>query len=170
MTVYIQFDDVVVDLAGQPPVDETLLEQAAQAALAKAARLTTQAALAAQDVQQEIQALTLVLTGDEAIQELNRQYLGVDSPTDVLSFPAGEVDPETQEFYLGDVILSYPRAQAQAAAAGHPLEAELQLLTVHGVLHLLGYDHAEREEKDQMWSEQDQILTALGCPARPPVD
>jgi probable rRNA maturation factor len=168
MTVYIQFDDVVLDLNGQPPVEETLLEQAARAALTNRAVLTTQAALAAHPP--EAQALTLVLTGDEAIQELNRQYLGFDSPTDVLSFPAGEVDPETQEFYLGDVILSYPRAQAQAAAAGHPLEAELQLLTVHGVLHLLGYDHAERQEKDLMWSEQDRILTILGCPARPPVD
>ena len=74
-------------------------------------------------------------------------YLGIDGPTDVLSFPASEMDPETGVHYIGDILISIPRAQAQADAAGHPLEAEVQLLVVHGVLHLLGHDHAQAEEK-----------------------
>lgn len=98
--------------------------------------------------------LTLVVSDDDAIRELNRNFLGNDSPTDVLSFPANEMDPETGRRYLGDVIISLPRAREQAEGAGHPVEAELQLLVIHGVLHLLGYDHAEAEEKARMWAAQ----------------
>ena len=83
-------------------------------------------------------------------------------PTDVLSFPASETDPDTGASYIGDILISIPRAQAQADAAGHPLEAEVQLLVVHGVLHLLGYDHADAEEKALMWKAQAEILTGLG--------
>ena len=107
--------------------------------------------------------LSLVLTDDAQLRQLNRQYLGIDSPTDVLSFPAGETDPETDLIYLGDVLISYQRAQVQAAAGGHPVEDELQLLVVHGVLHLLGFDHAEETEKVKMWAEQSAILSQLGC-------
>ncbi len=106
--------------------------------------------------------LTIVLTDDAQLQALNRQYLGVDAPTDVLSFASGEPDPETGATYLGDVVLSVPQAQVQAAAAGHPLEAEVQLLVVHGVLHLLGYDHAEPEAKGRMWVAQAAALGRLG--------
>ncbi|MEW5870482.1 MAG: rRNA maturation RNase YbeY [Chloroflexota bacterium] len=106
--------------------------------------------------------VTLVLSDEAQLHELNRQFLGVDAPTDVLAFPAGEVDPDSQALYLGDVIISYPRAQAQAASAGHTLEAELQLLVVHGTLHLLGYDHASPEEKVAMWAVQADILHQLG--------
>lgn len=106
--------------------------------------------------------VTLVLSNEAQLHELNRQFLGVDAPTDVLAFPAGEVDPDSQALYLGDVIISYPRAQAQAAAAGHTLMAELQLLVVHGTLHLLGYDHASPEEKAAMWAAQAEILKQLG--------
>jgi probable rRNA maturation factor len=106
--------------------------------------------------------LTLVLTGDERLQALNKEFLGKDRPTDVLSFPAGEIDPDTGRRYLGDVLISVPRATEQAAAHGHPLESELQLLTVHGVLHLLGHDHAAAEEKARMWAAQSEILTGLG--------
>ena len=107
-------------------------------------------------------SLTLVLTGDEEIRALNRAYRGIDSATDVLSFPANEPDPETGALYLGDVILSLPRAAAQAARGGHSLEEELRLLVVHGVLHLLGYDHADPEEKAAMWRAQAEILQAQG--------
>jgi probable rRNA maturation factor len=106
--------------------------------------------------------LTVVLTDDAQLRQLNRQYLDVDAPTDVLSFPSGEADPETGETYLGDVILSIPRAQVQATAAGHNLEAEVQLLVVHGVLHLLGYDHAEARGKAEMWAAQERALNRLG--------
>ena len=106
--------------------------------------------------------LSIILTTDARLQELNLNYLGIDAPTDVLSFPASETDPETGERYIGDILISVPRAQAQAEAAGHPLEAEVQLLVVHGVLHLLGHDHAEAEEKARMWKAQAEILERLG--------
>lgn len=108
--------------------------------------------------------LTLVLTGDAQIQALDRDFLGKDAPTDVLSFPACETDPETSRRYLGDIIISVPRAEAQSIAAGHPLESELSLLVVHGVLHLLGHNHAAAEEKTRMWAAQSEILTRLGIP------
>jgi probable rRNA maturation factor len=106
--------------------------------------------------------ITIVLTDDRQLHELNRDFLGVDAPTDVLSFPASEEDPETGASYLGDILISIPRAAQQALAGGHPLEAEVQLLVVHGVLHLLGHDHAEAEEKALMWNEQAKVLERLG--------
>lgn len=112
--------------------------------------------------------LSIVITGDAEIQELNRQFMEVDAPTDVLSFPADELDPETGHAYLGDIIISYPRALAQARQGGHPIVQELQLLVVHGVLHLSGHDHAGDEEKAAMWSAQSEILTSLGNPLTNP--
>ena len=106
--------------------------------------------------------LTIVLTDDAQLHELNRDYLNIDAPTDVLSFPAFETDPETARRYLGDILISVPRAAQQAQTAGHALEAEVQLLAVHGTLHLLGYDHAEAEEKNRMWKAQAEILESLG--------
>ena len=106
--------------------------------------------------------LTILLTDDAQLQELNREYLGFDAPTDVLSFPASETDPETARRYLGDILVSVPRADEQAHAAAHTLAAEVQLLTVHGTLHLLGYDHAQAEEKARMWKAQSEILEGLG--------
>jgi probable rRNA maturation factor len=106
--------------------------------------------------------LGIVVGNDEFVRKLNQKYRQVDEPTDVLSFPAGEEDPDTADLYLGDVVISLPRAQEQAAAGGHSLEAELQLLVVHGTLHLLGYDHAEAIEKDVMQTSQDKILEQLG--------
>jgi probable rRNA maturation factor len=106
--------------------------------------------------------LSIILTDDARLHELNLNYLGVDAPTDVLSFPASETDPETGARYIGDILISIPRAQAQADAAGHSLEAEVQLLVVHGVLHLIGHDHAEAEDKARMWKAQTEILKQLG--------
>jgi len=106
--------------------------------------------------------LSIVITGVDQLQELNRQFLGIDAPTDVLSFPADEDDPDSGMRYLGDVLISYPRAAAQANSGGHPLQDELQLLVVHGVLHLLGYDHAEPAERARMWEVQAQALESLG--------
>jgi probable rRNA maturation factor len=106
--------------------------------------------------------MTIVLTDDAQLQELNREFLGVDAPTDVLSFPASESDPETGTSYLGDILISIPCATQQAQAAGHSVEAEVQLLVVHGTLHLMGYDHAEAEEKARMWSVQAEVLVRLG--------
>jgi probable rRNA maturation factor len=106
--------------------------------------------------------LTIVLTDDAQLHELNLEYLGVDAPTDVLSFPADEEDPETGVRYLGDILISIPRATQQAQAAGHPVEAEVQLLVVHGTLHLLGHDHAEAGEKARMWKAQAGVMSKLG--------
>jgi probable rRNA maturation factor len=125
-------------------------------------RLIERAAQAALTHQSADGDLTVVITDDARLHQLNREYLGVDAPTDVLSFPASETDPETGARYLGDVLISIPRADAQAKSAGHPLESEVQLLVVHGVLHLLGYDHAETGEKAKMWKAQSEILEALG--------
>jgi probable rRNA maturation factor len=129
------------------PFDIALLKQAARAAL---------------DHQSADGDLTIVLTDDEQLHHLNRDYLGVDAPTDVLSFPASETDPETGRRYLGDILLSVSRAETQASAAGHPLVDEARLLVVHGVLHLLGHDHAEAEEKAKMWKAQGEIMDRLG--------
>ncbi len=106
--------------------------------------------------------LTIVLGGDAQIRALNKEFLDNDAATDVLSFPAGETDPATGKLYLGDVIVSLERAGEQARERGHSLDDEVQLLVVHGVLHLLGYDHAEAEEKERMWAAQAEILVSLG--------
>lgn len=107
--------------------------------------------------------LSIVVDDDDYLHQLNLEFLKIDSPTDVLSFPVGEneVDPETGQPYLGDVIISYPRAAEQASTAGHTVTDEMQLLVVHGVLHLLGHDHAMQEEKAVMWAAQREILTNL---------
>ncbi len=131
------------------PFSTELLEQAAQVALTHQKESL--------DVE-----LSIVLTDDARLRELNREYLGVDAPTDVLSFPASETDPETGAHYIGDILISIPYATKSAAKAGHPLESEVQLLVVHGVLHLLGHDHEEAEEKAKMWKAQSEILTQLG--------
>ena len=106
--------------------------------------------------------MTIVIDEDQTIHQLNRDYLGIDTPTDVLSFYAHELDPDTGNIYLGDVIVSLPRAKVQAEIAGHSLEAEVLLLVIHGTLHLLGYDHDTCENKSEMWLAQQSILDQLG--------
>lgn len=107
--------------------------------------------------------LTIVISSDEQLQTLNRQFLGIDAPTDVLSFPAEDADPDTEGVYLGDILISYPQVLAQSTSGGHLILDEMQLLVVHGVLHLLGHDHAEIGEKEVMWAKQAEILQSLGC-------
>jgi probable rRNA maturation factor len=110
-------------------------------------------------------SLSILLADNDRLQELNRDFAGLDEPTDVLSFPVGEVDEMLASEladYLGDIAISVEKAERQAEKEGHPLPAELQLLTVHGVLHLLGYDHLEPAEKEVMWAAQQEILNALG--------
>jgi probable rRNA maturation factor len=107
--------------------------------------------------------VTLVITDDEAVAELNREYRDVDGPTDVLSFAAQEPTPgfvsaPEAAAYLGDIIIALPFTRQQAAGLGRPLADELRLLAVHGTLHLLGYDHAEPNEEAAMWARQDEIL------------
>lgn len=139
----------MIHIESEFPFPEKILERAAHAALEHESRSLDS-------------ELSIILTNDTRLHELNLNYLGVDAPTDVLSFPASETDPETGARYIGDILISIPRARAQADAAGHPLESEVQLLVVHGVLHLLGHDHAQPEEKARMWTAQAEILETLG--------
>lgn len=107
--------------------------------------------------------LSVVITSDEHIRQLNLQYLGIDAATDVLSFPAEEIDPETGNVYLGDILIAHPYVKDQAMTAGRALVDELQLLVVHGTLHLLGYDHEQETDRIRMWAAQAEILKKLGC-------
>ena len=118
-------------------------------------------------------SVAVVVTDDEAVQELNREYRGVDAPTDVLSFAAHEGDLQIAdapaelrallEESLGDVIIAFPYAQRQAIRFENPLPDELRLLAVHGTLHLLGYDHGTPEEEAELWALQEEILAPLGA-------
>lgn len=105
--------------------------------------------------------ITIAIEDDEQLRSLNQKFLGNDAPTDVLSFPSDEVDPDTGNHYLGDIIISLPRAIQQAQIAGHPVENEMQLLVIHGILHLLGYDHTTQEMKSVMWAVQQRFLFSL---------
>jgi probable rRNA maturation factor len=120
-------------------------------------------------------SLTIAISDDATVQALNRAYRGVDAPTDVLSFAhqaAGHADEPTlvlpaelaadYAHYLGDIIIAYPYAERQAAHYQNNVTAELRLLAVHGLLHLLGYDHASAEEEAAMWALQEAALAPFG--------
>lgn len=107
--------------------------------------------------------LCIKAVDEETIAELNEQWMEKEGPTDVLAFPMDELRPglvneEPEEGVLGDLVLCPAVAQRQGETAGHGTLAELELLTVHGILHLLGYDHAEPEEHKEMFGLQDQLL------------
>ena len=152
--VDIQVDDRFVD-----EVDSSLIEQAVSATLA------------VEGVSESIE-ISMLVADDAALHALNRDYRGVDAPTDVLSF-GDDVEPAQAQFvrppdaprYLGDLAISYERVLVQAAAYGHSRARELAYLTVHGVLHLLGYDH-ERGEADAalMRAHEEAAMERLGLP------
>jgi len=110
--------------------------------------------------------VSLVFTDSETVKQLNRDYRGVDEPTDVLAFhmlPQKEVDdsfalPPDGVTRLGEIIISYPQAVEQAREQGHPPEREMALLVIHGILHLLGYDHEEPEEESEMRERERDLL------------
>ena len=110
--------------------------------------------------------LSLTLTDDEHIHALNKKFRGIDRATDVLSFAFRESDePEiigTDFEILGDVIISLERAKVQAEEFGHSFKREVIFLEVHGLLHLLGYDHMEESERQEMETEQKFIMEKLG--------
>jgi probable rRNA maturation factor len=106
--------------------------------------------------------LSIVLTDDAHIRELNREYRDKDEPTDVLSFGQMEGEPFVAPIpVLGDLVISLQTAQRQATSIGHPLGAEVRILLVHGLLHLLGHDHIESEERSEMATAEDTLLGAL---------
>ncbi len=109
--------------------------------------------------------LSVLLVDTAAMEALHKHWMDEDGPTDVLSFPMDELRPGSEDHepepgLLGDVVLCPQVAQAHAATAGHSTEAELHLLCTHGILHLLGYDHAEPAEHRAMFRLQHELLTA----------
>jgi len=123
--------------------------------------------------------VSILLTNDTEIQQINKEYREIDVPTDVLSFPnidyespgdfskledyvADYFHPETGELLLGDIVISVDRAILQAAEYGHSLERELSFLTAHSMFHLFGYDHMEEEERIIMEEKQNKVLDLLG--------
>jgi probable rRNA maturation factor len=117
--------------------------------------------------------LSIVVTSDSTVQQLNRDYRGIDAPTDVLSFASqeGQDEPDLSlppelaaelERYLGDIIIAYPYTMKQATHFGSTPAAELRLMVVHGLLHLLGDDHDTPEAEAEMWVRQDAILAQFG--------
>jgi probable rRNA maturation factor len=121
--------------------------------------------------------VSLTFTNDEEIHQLNREYRGIDRPTDVLSFAMQEdgveeldiifeVDSEDEadpiSGMLGDIIISVETAQAQSEEYGHSLEREIGFLFVHGFLHLIGYDHQDDETEAEMTAKQEAILQQVG--------
>jgi probable rRNA maturation factor len=106
--------------------------------------------------------LTVVLTDSRRMRRLNARFAGEDHVTDVLAFPAAIPPRSKGERYLGDIVIALPRARRQARQRGVPLPQELALLTVHGTLHLLGYDHAQPTGRRRMWRIQAAALRRLG--------
>ncbi len=113
--------------------------------------------------------VSITLTNNQYIHKLNLEYRKIDRPTDVLSFALNESEEPDVEGgpdmnVLGDIIISVERAEEQAAEYGHSLKREMAFLTVHGMLHLLGYDHMEEEERKEMEEEQRYVMDKLGIP------
>ncbi|MBR1697374.1 MAG: rRNA maturation RNase YbeY, partial [Anaerovibrio sp.] len=113
--------------------------------------------------------VSITLTNNEYIHELNNKYRGLDRPTDVLSFAFADSQEDEPEIeggleteILGDIIISVEKAQEQAKEYGHSLKRELSFLTVHGMLHLMGYDHMDEEERLEMEEEQRYVMGKLG--------
>ena len=112
--------------------------------------------------------ISVTLTDNEGIHALNNQYRGIDAPTDVLSFPLVEYEsteepPVDEATMLGDIVISLERAEEQAEEFGHSFEREVAFLTVHSMLHLLGYDHVNSEAEDEeMRARQRDIMKTLG--------
>ena len=109
----------------------------------------------------------LTFCDDDAIRAINKEYRGIDRATDVLSFPLYERDDEIELLEgelapFGDIVLSVPHAQAQAAEYGHSVEREVCHLVVHGLMHLAGYDHIEPDDKVEMRAEEEALLNAVG--------
>lgn len=153
-----------IDEAYMERVDSERIEHAVGATLAR---------MGVEDAE-----LSVIITSDEAVQTLNRDYRGIDAPTDVLSFAAQDENdddlatgsaPEMPdelraevERQLGDVIIAFPYAERQAARFGNSAADEVLLLAVHGTLHLLGHDHGTPDEEAEMWALQEEILAEYG--------
>ena len=105
--------------------------------------------------------VTVVLDSNKKLKELNNFYLGIDEITDVLSFNSGEINPETGNIYLGDIVISLEKAADQAKDKNHSIEFEVLTLIVHGILHLLDYDHLTEPDTKIMFEKQNEILEVI---------
>ena len=141
--------DVQTELDCLPESTEELIRRAVTCALAK---------------NRGTGEVCVLITDAEEIQRLNASYRHIDRVTDVLTFPAWEGDSILcpPDGYLGDIAICLERAQEQAEEYGHSLERELAFLSVHGALHLLGYDHIQPDDEQKMLTMQDEILNELG--------
>ena len=140
--------DVLSETVAITDAERTGIERAAQAALAFEGRDGD---------------LTILIDTPERIRTLNREFRKVDRVTDVLTFPAWEGEISlSADGYLGDIMICYERAKEQAIEYGHSLERELSFLAVHGVLHLLGYDHMTEPDETVMREKQTSILDRIG--------
>ena len=102
--------------------------------------------------------ITVQLTDDNELRRMNKKFRGIDRPTDVLSFNQDCVNPETGSLYLGDIVISLESASKQAKDVNRLLNEECTLLALHGTLHLLGYNHANPQDKENMWRIQDKLM------------
>lgn len=105
--------------------------------------------------------LSLVFVNDRKIRRLNKIFRKTDSSTDVLAFPANE-KCKNSHIYLGDIFISFPHAVMQARQHHHTINSEINLLIIHGVLHLMGYDHLDHKSKEKMWAIQEAALNKVG--------
>lgn len=103
-------------------------------------------------------SLSISFVNNSEMIILNEKYYGYAQSTDVLSFEANEIDPETGRLILGDIVICYPHVQNQSSILNNNLFDELKLMVIHGLLHLLGYDHDDEIKKSKMWQLQDKIL------------
>jgi len=106
--------------------------------------------------------VSVTVVDEDEIKELNNEFREINKVTDVLSFPIGDVNPETKEVVLGDIVLCAQKIIDQANEYGHTRKRELAFLTCHSMLHLLGYDHMEEGERMEMESLQKEILNSIG--------
>src|SRR5579859_2792653 len=156
--------EIIVDIA-----DEAWLAQVpdAEELCVRVAAITLGAAASLVDLPAERLEVSLLLTDDTQVQELNRDYRGQDKPTNVLSFAALDADspiPPDGPILLGDIIIARETTEREASEAAKSLPHHLSHLVVHGVLHLLGYDHMEDDEAEEMESLERSILAGLGVP------
>lgn len=105
--------------------------------------------------------VTIVLDSNKKLRELKKSFLGIDEIPDVLSFSSGEINPETGNIYLGDIVISLEKANKQAEVNNHPIELEIHMLVVHGLLHLLKYDHSIESNAKTMFDKQNRILEVI---------
>ena len=139
-------------------IDVEIEEEAWVKALPDAQSLSLAAAERALQMTQSDGALVVLLTGDAAVKELNARFRNKDKPTNVLSFPA----PENPEGHIGDVALAFGVCAREADEQGKTLAAHLQHLVAHGVLHLVGYDHENEPEAEEMEALERRVLESLG--------